>query len=235
MAYCVHCGVKLQEGAQKCPLCGTPVFDPAASPVHTPPRNYPTRTPEQRLTYSKVYLMRLFSLLLLLPGALCLLIDFLRTGGISWSVYPAVALGLIWVSAFFPLLLRHRSLLVDFVLDTVVLSVYLWLVEKLSRSGVWFFPNDLPALLFMSAQIILIWFLFTHGRLNKLTTLAASLIAVGLECMFIEALCALRFLGTVAFSWAYYVLAPCLFIGLLLFFINGNRSIREEFRRRTHF
>ena len=26
--YCVKCGVKLQEGAEICPLCGTPVWNP---------------------------------------------------------------------------------------------------------------------------------------------------------------------------------------------------------------
>ena len=28
MSYCVHCGVKLADGAASCPLCGTPVLDP---------------------------------------------------------------------------------------------------------------------------------------------------------------------------------------------------------------
>ena len=26
--YCVRCGVKLQEGTESCPLCGTPVWNP---------------------------------------------------------------------------------------------------------------------------------------------------------------------------------------------------------------
>ena len=29
MAYCVHCGVKLGAGEKRCPLCQTPVYDPA--------------------------------------------------------------------------------------------------------------------------------------------------------------------------------------------------------------
>lgn len=26
--YCVRCGVKLREGTESCPLCGTPVWNP---------------------------------------------------------------------------------------------------------------------------------------------------------------------------------------------------------------
>ncbi len=28
MAYCVNCGVKLEETLTKCPLCNTPVYHP---------------------------------------------------------------------------------------------------------------------------------------------------------------------------------------------------------------
>ena len=35
MSYCVHCGVKLNLSEGKCPLCGTPVYDPNGA--HQPP------------------------------------------------------------------------------------------------------------------------------------------------------------------------------------------------------
>ena len=28
MSYCVKCGVELDEGAERCPLCGTPAWKP---------------------------------------------------------------------------------------------------------------------------------------------------------------------------------------------------------------
>ena len=28
MSYCVNCGVELEKGAKKCPLCGTEVINP---------------------------------------------------------------------------------------------------------------------------------------------------------------------------------------------------------------
>ena len=42
--YCVKCGVRLQEGAERCPLCQTPVWDPegAAPAAPTFSDRYPT-------------------------------------------------------------------------------------------------------------------------------------------------------------------------------------------------
>ena len=42
MSYCVKCGVELDEGAERCPLCGTPAW----KPDETEPRYFPTKPAE---------------------------------------------------------------------------------------------------------------------------------------------------------------------------------------------
>ena len=42
--YCVKCGVKLQEGVERCPLCRTPVWNPEPQEES---RNYPDTLPQQ--------------------------------------------------------------------------------------------------------------------------------------------------------------------------------------------
>ena len=133
MAYCVHCGVRLEEGARRCPLCQTPVHDPSAGPQEKPAeRAYPVHTPEQALKKNKLYLLNWAVLLLLLPALLCLVLDFLTGEGISWSIYAAGALILLFISAAVPLLVsRHRvywSLLASF----RSLNGYLFLAERVS-------------------------------------------------------------------------------------------------------
>lgn len=44
MSYCVKCGVELDEGAERCPLCGTPAW----KPDETEPRYFPTKRPRCR-------------------------------------------------------------------------------------------------------------------------------------------------------------------------------------------
>ena len=65
--------------------------------------------------------------------------------------------------------------------------------------------------------------------------LAASFAAVAVECVFIEWLISLSRGQAGSFFWSPYVLAPCLFISIALFFINCNRAVREEVRRLVHF
>ncbi|MBR4827339.1 MAG: zinc-ribbon domain-containing protein, partial [Oscillospiraceae bacterium] len=42
--YCVKCGVKLQEGTEKCPLCGTPVWNPDGLSAES---TYSSRMPDK--------------------------------------------------------------------------------------------------------------------------------------------------------------------------------------------
>ena len=77
--------------------------------------------------------------------------------------------------------------------------------------------------------------LYRCDKLNKVSLLAVIFAFASLECLAIECLHTLALDGGVHFSWSPFAVAPCLFISLALFFINGNRSVREEVRRRVHF
>ena len=235
MAYCVHCGVKLGSGEKRCPLCDTPVYDPADPHPAPAPKPYPVRTPEQELKRSRRFLITLFAVMLLAPAALCFVIDLLVSGRITWSGYASGALIMLFICSAVPVLLPRYQVYVSIGMDFLCLNGYLFLVERLSNTGPWFFPIALPALTLAAALITLITLLYRRGKLNKMTLLASIFAAIALECSVIEWLhsAAAHWLG--GFGWSPFVLAPCLFISLSLFFINGNRAVREEVRRRVHF
>ena len=235
MAYCVHCGVKLGGSERRCPLCGTQVLDPAEPEVSAVPRAYPVRTPEQELKRNKRFLLVVAGLMLLLPGLLCLVIDFLLGGGITWSIYAATALWLLFIAVAVPLTVTRFRAYLSLGTAFLCLSAYLFLVELFSRSGPWFFPVVFPSLVLAAGLILLLIVLFRRGKLNKLTMLAASLASVAVQCLLVEWLISRALGSEILFLWSPYVLAPCLFIALWLFFINGNRAVREEVRRRLHF
>ena len=234
MSYCVHCGVRLDDGEKRCPLCHTPVLDPMRPPDAASARAYPVRSPEQELKRSKGYLIAWAAILLLVPSLLCLLIDGL-TDGFGWSLYASGALILLFASAAAPLALPKRLWWVSVLICFVCLNAYLFLAEQVSQSSGWFFPIVFPSLslfFFLTAVLIL---LYRRDRLNKLTFFGAALIAAALQCVLVEWLCNRASGSAGAFVWSPYVMAPCLFLGLVIFFINGNRPIREEVRRWVHF
>ena len=235
MAYCVHCGVKLGAGEKRCPLCQTPVYDPAEPERPAAPKPYPVRTPEQELKRSKRFLLTLASLMLLFPAVLCLMIDLLISGRVTWSGYASGALVMLFLSVAIPLAAPRFQVYIAIGASFLCLNGYLFLVERLSGSGPWFFPIALPALALSAVIVTLITVLWRWGWLSKLTFLASAFAGCALECLAIEWLQAAAAQRSGGFLWSPFVLAPCLFISLSLFFINGNRSVREEVRRRVHF
>ncbi len=234
MAYCVHCGVRLGEGEKACPLCHTVSVDPAEKNASPAERAYPVHTPEQLLVRSKRYFLTLFGILLLVPALLCVVIDLLIGGSISWSIYAFTALILMYITIAVPIWIDKKKPYFALITGYVCLMLYLILVEKVSRSGSWFFPIVLPCMTLFTLMALLLVRLYRHQVLGKFTLLGAALGAVGILCLLIDLLIAAS-LGRIALLWSPYVLAPCLFVSLLIFFINGNRAIREEIRRRVHF
>ena len=235
MSYCVHCGVKLGEGERRCPLCGTAALDPDEQQDPAAPRAYPVRTPEQELKRNKWFLLTCAALLLLLPALLCLVIDWATGGGVKWSVYAAGALILLFISTAVPLTVNRHKVSLSITVSFLCLNAYLFMAEKLSKSEGWFFPIVLPALALTTAAVSLLIWLYRQDIFNKLSLLAASLAAVAFLCLLIEWLCIRAHGLGLVLVWSPYVVAPCVFVSLALFFINANRPIREELRRRVHF
>ena len=235
MAYCVHCGVKLGDGERKCPLCMTPVFDPAEPEQPSAPRSYPVRTPEQQLKRNKQFLLVMAALMLAAPALLCLVIDLLISGGITWSAYASSALILLFAAVSVPIWADRHQVYVVVGMSFLCLNAYLFLVERISDSGTWFFPIALPAITLFALMLTVIILLYRKQVFNKLTLIAASFAAVAIECVAIEWLLAAANGSKGGFVWSPFVLAPCMFIFLALIFINYNRAVREEVRRRMHF
>lgn len=234
MAYCVHCGVKLGPGEKACPLCHTVSVDPSETSPPSSERNYPTHTPEQLLTRSKRYFLSLFGILLLVPALLCLVIDLLGGNGVTWSVYAFTALVLLYITIAVPIWVEKHKPYFALITAYGCLMLYLKMVEEASRSGNWFFPIVLPCVTLFTLLTLLIIRLYRHGKLGRFTLCGAVLLEIGILSLLIDILIAVS-LGRIALLWSPYVLAPCLFVAALIFFINGNHTIREEIRRRVHF
>lgn len=233
MAYCVHCGVKLGEAEARCPLCGTPVCDPSEPRNEAAPKPFPVRTLAQTLELNRRYSITLLSLLLFVPAGVCLLIDIIG-GGITWSIYPAGVLVLIWIAMAVPLLMPKHRLYSTILITGATLAAYLYLVELVSETSGWFFPIVLPSLAaFLGLLCLMIW-LIRSKHLRILRLVGVGMIGVSLLCFLIELLCVTQ--GVAArISWSPYVMIPCFFLALVLYVISRNGPLSSELKRRFHF
>lgn len=233
MAYCVHCGVKLGTAEAKCPLCGTVPCDPAEPIREDAPKPFPVRTLAQTLELNRRYSITLLSLLLLVPAGVCLVIDLIGSG-ITWSIYPAGVLALIWIAMVVPLLMPKHRLYSTIVITGATLAAYLYLVELVSETSGWFLPIVLPSLgAFVGMLCLTIW-LIRSKHLRILRLVGVAMIEIGLLCFLIELLCVVNGV-TPAISWSPYVMIPCVFVAVVLYVVSRNGPLATELKRRFHF
>ncbi len=234
MAYCVHCGVKLDDAEPRCPLCGTVPVDPSAPERPHAPRAYPVRTPEQTLTMNRRYSVSLLSVLLLGPAVVCLLLDLL-SGGMTWSIYPSGILALSWVTVATPLLIKKHRLYTTLLITTCAIAGYLFMVERLvTPQASWFLHIALPLLALLAGGLCFAIALRRKWKVRKLLIAAIALVEMGLLSFAVELLLAGQDIST-ALSWSPYVMAPCFFGAVLLMAISRNRPLYDELTRRLHF
>ena len=100
MAYCVNCGVKLEETLTKCPLCNTPVYHPQEEKTEKKVPPYPS----ERGTVEKVKRTDLAILLIVLFGSTavgCGLLNLFVYKGSLWSLYVIGACLVFLVAVYF--------------------------------------------------------------------------------------------------------------------------------------
>jgi hypothetical protein len=141
MAYCVRCGVKLEDRLTVCPLCGTPVIDPdtllpktAGTPDTEGNDGHESVEISELLTQPPAHRLSpktaaLSSLALLVPIITTLVIDIITHNAVTWSFYPILSLLYTWFAFFFPSLFRlgrRLSYAVNFGIATII---YLLLLD----------------------------------------------------------------------------------------------------------
>ena len=224
MSYCVECGVKLGEAEEKCPLCGTVMQNPIHPYNPRVPKPFPMRTQEQNLQMDRRYLLGLISMAMLLPAALCMVLDLFFGGRITWSLYPVGALVLLFVALAVPILVKKHRIYVTIAIDALVLLGYLKLVELLSNAEGWFTPVVFPVIIMASLMVL--------GTTASIRATILTLVA--LLSLAIELLVSSQVLKQLHVAWSPFVMLPCGFIALMLYLIQSHKPLREELKKRLH-
>lgn len=133
MAYCVKCGVELQDKPEACPLCQTPVMLPPSMREEMSAGDsgllYPDRLPRGMRKKNDLIpsgpVVLLVSILLLIPFLVTFYTDWKANGRISWSFYPMTSLVLLWLMVAYPALLKRHTLSTAFTVDALATAVFL--------------------------------------------------------------------------------------------------------------
>ena len=224
--YCVKCGVRLADGTERCPLCGTPVWNPeSAEPKPTFPDRLPA-PPESRRYPILAFLTALLIALSLSALIYCLT----KLHGVYWSGYVMLGCALIYFAAIFPFWFERRDPLIFVPLGFALLEGYL-LYICLYNGGHWFLSFAFPVTALIGLLTTLSVVLFRFGKRRRLRKTGALLIVIGCSTMLIEFFQSITF-GTKMFSWSLYVVTGFSLIGIFLLLCGLIRPWREYMERK---
>jgi hypothetical protein len=225
MTYCSRCGVEVEERVEACPLC--------EAPIHRldEPRKDPARYPEVVATPDRQvrYLVWILSTAALSSITLTLVtLDVVLNHRITWSLYPLVGAGVIWLLITLVVALARRPIFV-IVGQAVATGGFLFLIDISDGHLHWFAPLALPIVAVVTAASLLVWLVARLSRRAPALIAAAVLAGCAAGSVAVDLLVS-AYLGTPGMSWSFVVLGAAvpLIVFLLYFHIRLGRRIHLE-------
>ena len=223
--YCVNCGVELNPGAERCPLCGTPAWKP--DPVEPP---YFATKPPEIPAVENYSLAILLSSMLLSVALCCGLLNLILLPGRFWSYYVIGGAVMLWVWFVLPMVFRKLPVVIRLTLDVAIVGVYIWLISIDLNGGAWFRGLVVPILIWACVLVFLLCLLSRNRSI--LTKISLCVGAVALLVIGIEYAIEYYLFGAAHLTWSLVVATICIALIIPLRVIRHVPALREEVRRR---
>ena len=233
MSYCVNCGVELDDTAQSCPLCHTPVLNPNQPVDMWGPKPFPTEKGEVP-PVARGELALLISAMLLSVAVCCGVLNLFLRAERAWSLYVIGAAVMLWLWFVPPLLTRKLPVWAPLTLDVLAVGAYLCLIAAAVDGMDWYVGLALPITAAGVLVIPLLYWIIRTRRCSLLVSAVLVLMAIGLFAVLTEFLCDEYLKGEWVPGWSMVVLASCAGLSIPLIIVRRVPSLREEARRRFH-
>jgi len=234
MSYCVNCGVELADSEKCCPLCNVEVVNPNRPWVEPAQRPYSQHFEELTKRMDRRYFTALAGLILLIPVLVTVLCDILSGGGITWSAYVVGAIAMLYVFILLPFNFKRYHAVVFLSLNFFAVLLYLLLIEQAS-GGHWFLSIGLPIVICTWLIVIGYSQWFKRRKRAILLKTGLCLIAAGVLSVIIEVILSINSAGALAFRWSFYVMIPCLVLGIVALVLEHRKNLKEVIRKKLFY
>ena len=227
--YCVKCGVRLQDGIPRCPLCGTPVWDPE---VRSREDRYPDTLPEHHSESNQVLAITMTAVCLI-AAAVVLAVCFRLYGSLRWGGYAIGGILLFYMIAVLPCWFRDPKGEIFVPVDHAAAGGYALFI-CLRTGGHWFLSFAFPILGMSCILITGMICLLKHVRRGKVFVFGGFMILSGGATMLVEFFEHITF-GTDMFRWSLFALAGFGAVGIFLLTVGMIPPLRQALERRFFF
>lgn len=223
--YCVKCGVKLQEGINSCPLCGTSVWNPDRAQVE---RSYPDHYPHAQKASNLPFAVAM-TVACVMAIAVVLTVCFKLYGTLCWGGYALGGIVLIYIIVVLPCWFR-RPLAEVFIPVGHAAAALFALFICLKTGGHWFlsfaFPVALISCLLFTAAVCLL----KYAKRGKFFIFGGFLLGIGVFTVLIELFVHLTF-DVQMFQWSLYSLISFAVVGGFLLLAGTIPALRKTLEK----
>ena len=227
--YCVNCGVKLQDGEKKCPLCGVRVFHPdfeiGQKELLYPKGKFPK--PEKKTRFLQFAVLTFLALCI----AIVLLCDWQFSPVKNWSGYVVGATVLLYIVAILPTWFKKPNPVIFLPCDFLAATLFL-LYINLKTNSRWFLPFAFPVMTFLCLVVTAVITLLRYTKNAKLYIFGGANILLGGGFLAVEFLINFTFGFDRFIGWSLYPLAVLTVLGGFLIFLGICKVARETFERK---
>lgn len=235
MSYCVNCGVELDEGEKKCPLCATAVLNPNKPFDETAKPAYPDSVKQMDIVQERKMTALLISAVIALPLSICLVCNYILSHTFNWSIYVLISLSVVWVVIVPPFLIRRGTLLWCISLDVMALGVFLYVINKITTPNEdWFRPLAMPLLLAGAVLVLVLAFVFKYAHLTKLYNAAVCYTLVGVLLVDIEIITDSYLGQPTGLNWSPLAMVPCVLFALLHVLVERKKHWKSIMKKKLH-
>lgn len=241
MSYCVNCGVKLAESEQKCPLCQCPVVNPMVQPITEDTEcPYPQRRDTLKNIVDRGFVVSVASILYAIPLLICLFVDWMMNGALTWSVVATAGIALSWAIFFQPVLFHKKYLALYSAVDFILLIGLFYAIGWHVKEYNWILIIALPIALILYTIINTIGYLRMSGVLRRRLYLSATILALlGLLCVIVEWLEWLYETKILQYakkfeSWSVIVFISCFVLAGVLCYIEKKKKLKKSLQKNLH-
>lgn len=218
----MNCGVELDESAEKCALCQTPLYKPAIpSENKKAPFSDKTEIPKN---IQRRFIAYIITMVMLIPNIILFFVNVFFVRGSFWSVYVFSTSFLVWTFFVFPFYTKKFLPYLMWAADTLVTAAYVYVFFVIGSEQPWVLKTTFAVIMLisLSALIFIIWM---RKKKHHWTAVTAHVLLDLTVMSFVTGGVATVLSGIIDFFVSGIICSVC-FIALFGFFLYCNRSKR---------
>lgn len=231
MSYCVNCGVELADYEKQCPLCHTKVINPNLISQNVSERLYPEVPPPKEKQVSPSIILALTAIILMLPIAICTIVDFKTNSDLLWSGYVVSSCFLLYSFICASLLVNKVSVVLTEFFDFTAILIFLLYINYTAEQN-WYFNFALPIVLYTAISVIVITLCAKLTKISGMSLCGVSLILLGILTVIIELLISNTFFKKIQFIWSYYPFIALSIFAAIILFIDRNKPLKRRLAKK---